>query len=363
VQKVLGYRLNPRYPGHDPNGFRNAAALRQADLVVLGDSMSYGAGIPLEHVWPQQLGSLTGLRVYNMAVPGYGPVQSLFLLDRALALHPSVVMEAFTSANDLYDAFSMAYYLHDLSDLKTTEPHEISSIREWENRQPLSDLIDKIYNFRARAGDHGLLTKAKEWLDGHVMIYRLLRLVRDRVLRRPEKPTERSDVRSEAERYPEDLLASGPDVPPTIFTPRYRLAANDLEDPRILEGLNIALRAIERMSRKVADAGGCFAVVMIPTKEFVYGPGGDDPASRAPSRAKFLHLLEQERDVWNRMRSYLSARGIAHVELAPALSSRLSQGEAVFPISADGHPTVAGHDAIAQAIARSGVCGLKMRLR
>jgi len=62
--------------------------------------------------------------------------------------------------------------------------------------------------------------------------------------------------------------------------------------------------------------------------------------------------------VWNRTRDYLTAKGIAYVEVAPALSRRLSQGEAVFPVSDDGHPTVAGHDAIAHAIARSGVCGL-----
>jgi hypothetical protein len=361
--KVLGHRLNPGYPGHDPDGFRNAGALRKADLVVLGDSMAYGAGIPLERVWPQQLGKLTGMQVYNMAVPGYGPVQSLFLLDRALDLRPTVVLEAFTSANDLYDAFRMAYYLHDLPDLKSTEPDQIAAIRESENRQPLSDLIDKVYNFRSRTSDETLLTKAKGWLDEHVMIYRLLRVVRDRFVTRPEEPNKPSDLRSDAERYPEDLFASGPGVPPTMFTPRYRLAANELDDPRIREGLNVSLRAFERMSRRVAEKGGCFAVVMIPTKEFVYGSAGDDPSSHAPSRTKFLRLLEQERAVWNRTRDYLTAKGIAHVEVAPALSRRLSQGEAVFPVSDDGHPTVAGHDAIAQAVARSGVCGLSAGVR
>jgi len=360
---VLGYRLNPGYPGHDPSGFRNAAALRKADLVVLGDSMAYGPGIPLERVWPQQLGKLTGRQVYNMAVPGYGPVQSLFLLDRALDLRPTVVLEAFTSANDLYDAFSMTYYLHDLPDLKSTRPDEVIAIREWENRQPLRDLIDKVYNFRSRSSDESLLAKAKGWLDAHVMIYRLLRVVRDRIVRRPQAQTPPNDVRSDAERYPEDLLASGPGVPPTIFTPRYRLAANELEDPRIREGLNVSLRTFERMSRRVAEKGACFAVVMIPTKEFVYGGAGDDPASHAPSRARFLRLLEQERAVWNRTRDYLTAKGIAYVEVAPALSRRLSQGEAVFPVSDDGHPTVAGHEAIAYAIARSGVCGLAADVR
>ena len=60
--------------------------------------MEYGDGIPIERVWPQQLGKLTGRQAYNMGVPGYGPVQSLFLLDRALEFSPAVVLEAFTSA-------------------------------------------------------------------------------------------------------------------------------------------------------------------------------------------------------------------------------------------------------------------------
>ena len=352
--KVLGHRLNPGYPGHDANGYRNASALRRADLVVLGDSMSYGAGIPLERVWPQQLGRLTGMQAYNMGVSGYGPVQSLFLLERALDLSPTVVLEAFTSANDLFDAFQMAYYGHDASDLKSTEQDAVAAIREWEHRQPLLEHVEKVYKFRSQASEVTPVTQAKLWLNAHVMIYRLLRAVRDYTVRSGTL----ADTKDDADRYPEDLLAAGPGVPCTIFTPRYRLAANELEDPRIREGLTVSLRAIERMSRRVAEKGGCFAVVMIPTKEFVYGTAGDDPASRAQSRASFLRLLEQERAVWNRTRDYLAARGVAYVEVAQALSQRLSQGEAMYPVTTDGHPSAAGHDAIAQAVARSGVCGL-----
>ena len=352
---VLGHRLNPAYPGHDANGFRNAVALRKADLVVLGDSMSYGEGIPLERVWPQLLGRLTGMPTYNMGVSGYGPVQSLSLLERALDLRPAVVLEAFTSANDLYDAFNMAYNVNDKADLKSTDQDQIAAIREWERRQPLREHIEKVYLFRSQGSQATLVTQAKLWLNAHVMIYRLLRAVRDRSVRSGTPAVTGNDT----DRYPEDLLAAGPGVPPTIFTPRYRLAANELEDPRIREGLNVSLRVIERMSRRVAEKGGCFAVVMIPTKEFVYGPAGDDPASRAPSRASFLRLLEQEQAVWNRMRDYFADKGVAYVEVAQALAQRLGQGEAMYAVTEDGHPNAAGHAAIAQAVARSGVCGIK----
>ena len=359
---VLGGRLNPGYPEHDANGFRNAGALRQADVVVLGDSMEYGAGIPIERVWPQQLGRLIGRQSYNMGVPSYGPVQSLFLLDRALEFNPAIVLEAFTSANDLYDAFAMTYYVHDLTDLKTTEADQIAAIRESESRRTLKETVETVFEFRSAGEDPGKaswLTTAKVWMNTNVMMYELLRVLRDSFVR----DRALADPRADLERYPADLLAAGPGVPPTIFTPRYRLAANELDDPRIREGLNVSLRAIERMSRRVAEQGGCFAVVMIPTKEFVYGKAGDDSSSRAPARTSFLRLLEQERAVWNRMREYLDGKGIGYVEVAPALSRRLSQGEAVFPASQDGHPTAAGHDTIAEAVAQSGVCGLSAIIR
>jgi hypothetical protein len=115
------------------------------------------------------------------------------------------------------------------------------------------------------------------------------------------------------------------------------------------------------MSRLAAEKGACFAVVTVPTKEFVYGTAGDDPASRAPSRQAYLALLDRERTVWDRVRTYLGQKGITFVDVAPVLRERVARGEAMYPASTDGHPSTAGHDAIAQEVVRSGVCGLRAR--
>lgn len=355
----LGHTLNPDFPEHDENGFRNKARLDKADLVVLGDSQIYGFGIPLDRLWPQQVGTLTGRPTYNMGVPGWGPVQSLFVTDKALKLGPAVVLEAFYSGNDLYDAFRMAYYLNDLADLKTVEPDKVAAIAAAEKKEPLSELIDRVYNYSRKPGDASAVARGKVWMYEHVMVYRLLRTVRDRLVPAPVDSKGPLDSRAAAQRYPDDLLTAGPGVPDTIFTPRYRLAALDLSDPRIAEGLEISLRAIERMSRRAAEKGACFAVVTIPTKEFVYGTAGDDPASRARSRAAYLALLDRERAVWDRVRSHLGQKGITYVDVAPALRERIARGEAMYPASTDGHPSTAGHDAIARDVVRSGVCGLR----
>jgi len=106
---LLGLRPNPQFPEHDRNGFRNSAVPTRAEIVTLGDSHTYGTGVPAEATWPAQLHSMTGREIYSMAFGGYGPIHSLLFWDKALELHPSVIIEAVYDGNDLYDAFNSVY--------------------------------------------------------------------------------------------------------------------------------------------------------------------------------------------------------------------------------------------------------------
>jgi hypothetical protein len=92
-------RGNPYHPEHDAAGYRNVRRPRQADIVVLGDSHAYGAGVRREEAWPALLGA------YNMALPSYGPAHSLLQLDEALALRPQRLIVSLYFGNDLADSF------------------------------------------------------------------------------------------------------------------------------------------------------------------------------------------------------------------------------------------------------------------
>jgi hypothetical protein len=129
---VLGVRLNPEYPDHDKAGFRNSSVPRATDVVALGDSQTYGTDVLTEGAWPHQLAALSGELVYDMGVPGYGPVQSLALMHQAMSLHPRWVIEALYSGNDLYDAFYMTYYKSQFADLRSSDPAVLASIRNAE---------------------------------------------------------------------------------------------------------------------------------------------------------------------------------------------------------------------------------------
>jgi len=102
------------YPGHpashppvkmtlttDTRGFRNAAALERADIVVLGDSFAEGCLVSDEHAWPVRLAALREETVYNLGMSGGDPAQyrnTLRGIGRGLS--PRVVIATIYENND-----------------------------------------------------------------------------------------------------------------------------------------------------------------------------------------------------------------------------------------------------------------------
>src|SRR6185295_19141001 len=85
--------LHTKAGGFDAWGFRNREVPDTADIVVIGDSQTYGISATMDDSWPYVLGRLTGRRVYNMSLGGYGPNQYLYLLEtKALSLRPRMIV-------------------------------------------------------------------------------------------------------------------------------------------------------------------------------------------------------------------------------------------------------------------------------
>ena len=116
----LGYRIAPNAPGHDANGFRNAAVPSHAEIVALGDSQTWGLNAEQADAWPQALARANGRSIYSMGVLGYGPVQYLVLTPQALDFSPRVVVIGLYLGNDLYDAYHTVYSGALYRDLQTT---------------------------------------------------------------------------------------------------------------------------------------------------------------------------------------------------------------------------------------------------
>ena len=105
------YPVTGMFGPHDVLGFRNLFVPAVADVVVIGDSQTYGNNVVLEKTWPQVLSALTGKRVYSMATGGWGGVQYRYMFEKAQALRPDVIVVAFYTGNDAYESFYTAYGL------------------------------------------------------------------------------------------------------------------------------------------------------------------------------------------------------------------------------------------------------------
>jgi len=69
------------YPGYEA---------ARAGIIVLGDSYSNGAEVNDAETYPARLAHALGVSVANHGVGGYGPVQSLLLLEQKLARYPTL---------------------------------------------------------------------------------------------------------------------------------------------------------------------------------------------------------------------------------------------------------------------------------
>ena len=341
--KRLGHRPNPAFPGHDSKGFRNPKVPATADVVALGDSQTYGAGVEPEQAWPRQLGPMIRHTVYSMAYGGYGPVESLILWDEAIALDPKIVIEAFYAGNDLFDAFTIVYNHGQLVELKSADPQLQESVREAEESDPIAKRVARMY--RMEAADPRTAFSPRAFLARRSKIYGLLRRARKavtRILTGSHDPWERAKAFAEAHSAYTQVFNDGQFR--TVFTSEVRFSALNLKDPRIAEGHKIAFRAIQGMNERAADRKIRFIVVLIPTKELVFQELWSNPSPA------YRNLTDIEVVFWKITKDSLERNGIEYVDALPALQDQLAFGVQPYPVSKDGHPNEHGHRAVANLI-------------
>ena len=348
----LGHRLNPKYPGHDSKGFNNSAVPDKAKIVVIGDSQTYPTNIEADQAWPRRLESLTRETVYSLAVPGYGPVHSLILWPEAVALHPEIAIEAFYAGNDLYDSFDIVYNRGQFLELKTRDAKLQARVREAEELESIAKRVAKMFLMGGEMDappkkepplSPRMLPSVLGFLSQHSKIYGLFRRVRYELPRIiPNNRWEKAKRFANA--HPDYCQIFSTDQFKTVFTSEYRLAALNLEDPRIAEGQQISLRALGRMNELAADGGIRFMVALIPTKELVF-----KELWKAPS-GSFRTVTDNEDLFWKTAKHFFEENEVEYVDVLPALRSSLAEGIQPYPVSHDGHPNAHAHLAIAKAI-------------
>jgi hypothetical protein len=285
---------------HDILGFRNFAVPNVADVVTIGDSMTYGNDAYMENNWPSVMADAiedARVSVYNMSTGGWGAVQYLEMFSNATLLRPRVIVVAFYTGNDPLDSFMMAY-----------------ADSRW------------------------------AWLV-------------------PDPGIESSDAphvdfpAPESEWWPVTFS----DTVKTVFTPELRLAANR-EHPAVAAGYEIMARVMERIMEMSRDLEVSVVTTIIPTKELVYarrveGEGIDAPAS-------YRQLVSREAENIRKLGDrFAGLPGLVYVDVLGPLQAAAEGEHRLYPEDINGHPLAPGYEVIGRTIADRVAELLPARLR
>ena len=321
--EFLGHRIEGHTGGHDAWGFRNARRPETADIVCIGDSMTYGVIVPASESWPVILTKLSGESVYNMGLGGYGPIQYLYLLQNlAVKLRPRTVIVGFYFGNDLFDTYNM-----------------VRSNKHWSNYKNvgtanLAQGGELIWPRKTGKFLGGL----RDWLSRHSIVYVLVTqrsifdFIRDREI------TTQGGSNSDIVRYRDEKHQ-------VDFNLAIRFL--NLRDPRLQNAMQVTGHIMSDIQGIAEKKGMRLIIALIPTKERVYGK----LIQQAGYREKYPQLadtLDQEdrARVW--MINLLRQLRIETVDLLPALEAAVSDHD-LYP-RADPHPNNYGTRVIAQAI-------------
>jgi hypothetical protein len=317
----LFYRVAGNTGSHDAWGYRNTKVPESADIVCIGDSMTYGISALARDSWPRALARMTGETVYNMSVGGYGPIQYLYLMqNEAIKLHPKTVIVGLYLGNDLIDVYN-----------------EVRFNKNWSIYGKL-DGPDSMPVLAYQPRPDKFLGGVRDWLARHSVFYALLSTtpVFDFFRER--------ELRNGLAADPKGIMSYRDSKHNVVFMEGTSL---DLNDPRIKSAMEITKKVLVDM-HGVADKNGFRLIVaLIPTKERVYA----NLLVRAGYREKyprFAEAVRQEDTVRKELSGFLHQNNIEAINLLPALEVDAEERDP-YPHT-DMHPTKEGYRVIADTI-------------
>jgi hypothetical protein len=287
-----------RAPYHtDDHGFRNAQPWPDAaEIVVVGDAVTFGYGVEDGQGWPALLArAVAPARVVNLGLLEAGPQQyARMYATLGTTLHPEIVLVGLSMADDFQDAELFARWEHENSGE--------SYWAWWEGRELLGSLPHSMHVLPA------LITR-------YSALYQVLR-ASHRLARTSSQVV---------------WLLGGK----YLQVHPHRLAAILAQARPERQSFHLVLDALAYL-QVVARAYGTRVLVLIqPSKEMTYLLPHDE-ATPDPNRA---------------LRQALAQRGVESLDLTPIFRQWASTGEQLF-FTANRYPNAQGQALIAQEVVR-----------
>ena len=343
---LLGYRGNPKWYDHDERGYRNEHALTKADIVVLGDSHAYGAGVSANQAWPYSLGRDTGFATYNMAFGGYGTAHSLLQLEEAIELAPRLVILAVYFGNDFADNFWVAMRNERIKSFLSREaPSELARLDRLESLEARVARVSVMRKSRGKKSPSAL----KSFLSDYSALYSLGRVLQNHLSSawRGRDPMLADDfdkaVRNLTDRDLQYCSVFEDRGWRTILTGPYRGLVNDRDDMRIQAGYDLTSRILLEIRERLDTNKIRLLVVLLPTKESVFA----SRVSNIEAHVGLAKLVTDERENREGLIRFMELQDIHYLDTLPFLQRSASQP---YFHSANGHPNALGHEIIAREV-------------
>lgn len=275
---------------HDILGFRNRNIPNVSDIVVIGDSQTYGNNVVLEDNWPNKMRKALHSKspvTYSMAVGGWGAIQYLEMFFNAVSFRPRIIIVAFYTGNDPSESYKMAY-----------------SNTRWKNLRPAAHIDNR-----------GIFKIAF-----------------------PTAPSDQWPVR----------FGDGIE---TIFTPKLRYVSNQ-NHPAMIAGYDIMAKVAKLISTAAKNIGIKTAFTIIPTKELVYWPKIEREGIEINS--DYLKLVTAEQSNIERLITKLrSLDNALYIDTITSLQKSALTTDLLYPPNINGHPFEKGYAVIGDTMAKA----------
>lgn len=317
----LGYRYRPNLDvllsGHpdfsyrlrtDGQGLRNRHGRGPVDVALIGDSFAFGHGVAEADTFAARLEALSGRRVANLGVGGYGSLQGLRMLERiGLDLRPRLVLWQLFK-DDLWGAGEFQRWLD------SAEPDMLA----WKRRQAQPPLQPERPAGPARS--------LRRLLFRHAVGYELLKY---RLGRGPYR---------DRQRWPLRVSVAGQ---PLLLDLESNRLWGDFAAASVRLGWHLTREALLRAKTLVRQAGAELVVAVAPTKEeacwHLLAPRVGDPGRLAIGRIGRL------------VAQFCQAHEIACLDLLETFAGAARSGRCLY-FSRDGHWNAAGHALAARTL-------------
>lgn len=286
----------------DPAGFRNPWPWpKQPQIVVVGDSVSFGYGVEAKEAWPAIVASgLPKHPLVDLSLIGAGPQQYLRVYETfGATLHPKLLLVGVFAGNDFWDAETFDQWL------RSGAAGNFMVWRDFGRPGPLtlrlSDPVGTLQGLFAR------------------YVYPVLRTSRLFNLGRALRGGFEGDLL----RPPQ--VISFPDGGHVELAVDWFQGRTDMSTPGS-HAFQLAADAFVRLHAEATAHGTHVLMVLQPSKEEVYLPQLEDDVP----------------DITRGLRDLFQSRGIDFLDLLPGFRERAKAGEQLF-FEADGHPNRRGY--------------------